>query len=355
MTIPNKLLQLLISLVLTAMLAGDMSAQRNMRLFVPGTFSIGLNFAKIELDAGTDWLQKPGSAGHLQTGIGVRFKERIGLMVQGGIFFDAYSFIKPNAEYAITSYSTNFNSTLFGLIPIKSNPHALLHIGMSAGLIQFGPAILERDEPQFKAVTRSFGPSSISLNPEIGLTKLFKRSYFDMLLTYQYLLRDTHSFEIKLTDSDGDFIARGKGDYFGIILRYGHDIAGHQEPAMNVEPAPAEANEFAQREGTINQRITVKNRSVKLLLYDSGEEDQDSISVAVNGQYVLVKHELRKKPHLVKVRLSKGKNQIVIFAHNLGRVPPNTSKCELRSGLRKFTFGISTDDAHNEVIEVVVD
>ena len=72
--------------------------------------------------------------------------------------------------------------------------------------------------------------------------------------------------------------------------------------------------------------VIVDKDSFLLEVWDHREEDGDSISLFINGKWILQHKELTNKKQTVWVHVEPdGDNVLVLYAHNLGRVPPNTA------------------------------
>ena len=66
----------------------------------------------------------------------------------------------------------------------------------------------------------------------------------------------------------------------------------------------------------------------KIHLWDSSQEDDDRVSLIINGQRVLDNEVMRSKEKVVHI-LQKGTNIIELVAENEGRAPHNTTRVEL--------------------------
>ena len=67
----------------------------------------------------------------------------------------------------------------------------------------------------------------------------------------------------------------------------------------------------------------------KIHLWDSSQEDDDRVSLIINGQRVLDNEVMRSKKKKVVHILQKGTNIIELVAENEGRAPHNTTRVEL--------------------------
>ncbi|MDF3078236.1 MAG: hypothetical protein K0S09_2125 [Sphingobacteriaceae bacterium] len=90
--------------------------------------------------------------------------------------------------------------------------------------------------------------------------------------------------------------------------------------------------------------IPVKKTMVTLAVADYLRSDYDTVSIYYNRHPVVERLHLRKKPAKFTIRLdrSAGLNEIVMYANNLGQVPPNTSTLTIDDGVKKETVIISS-------------
>ncbi len=329
-------------------------AQRDVRIYLPGTLTGGIGLARTDRDPGSFWIQEPGAAIMLNAGIGVRYLDKFGAHVTAGLVLNSYSFARPNVEYSIASYTTMAQATVYGWFPLSHRHHSHIHIGVAGARIGYGEDLLESEEEGFRVSAKSFGPSKYAIIPEIGAVKTFYRSHLAILLTYPYHLNRSDVLEFRIIDPQGGLTARSRAEFIGMHVRFAWDIYGYKDPPVPVLPAPPDNQEILARTETRNQRFTVRSRLATLYIADNGQEDQDSISVLLNGQYIVTNYELKREPGKFKLRLQPGMNTVTVVAHNTGQIPPNTSSCELRAGLRRYKFGISTDLQRNEVLMIEV-
>jgi len=72
--------------------------------------------------------------------------------------------------------------------------------------------------------------------------------------------------------------------------------------------------------------VEVKSRFVKISIKDYQKIDGDIISVYVNREQIIKQHRLTRAPIEKRVRLDRTASisELIIFAENLGRIPPNT-------------------------------
>ena len=75
------------------------------------------------------------------------------------------------------------------------------------------------------------------------------------------------------------------------------------------------------------RRIVVHDKKIKLNIYDNGIIDGDTISIYYNGRSILKNKGLTANPLVVEIELDENitLHSIVLFAENLGSIPPNTA------------------------------
>ena len=93
--------------------------------------------------------------------------------------------------------------------------------------------------------------------------------------------------------------------------------------------------------------------SVKVQLYDNGEIDGDSVSLYLNGELILAHQKLLAEPKTLWIPIDKNLpvNKLVLFAENLGRLPPNTALMEITIKGKIYNVFLSTDYTHNAMVE----
>jgi hypothetical protein len=96
----------------------------------------------------------------------------------------------------------------------------------------------------------------------------------------------------------------------------------------------------AQTNGRVNKeisRIVVSDRKIKLEVYDNGTIDGDTVSIFYNGKMIMSHQRLSSKPIEIDLLLDENTSlhSIVLFAENLGSIPPNTALIILTTASKK--------------------
>lgn len=109
---------------------------------------------------------------------------------------------------------------------------------------------------------------------------------------------------------------------------------------------------FEQRKKNILKTIPIKNETFTVDFYDNGEIDGDSISVFYNGKLLLSHKRLSNKPITLTLSPDPDKpiNELVMYAENLGEIPPNTALMIVHDGDNRYEQRIESDLGRNGTI-----
>jgi len=110
-----------------------------------------------------------------------------------------------------------------------------------------------------------------------------------------------------------------------------------------------------KRKVTDHKRFEIESRYVILEIWDNAQVDGDTISLNFNGKWILENHGLAKGKERLFIKLEEGKeNEIIFFAKNVGRIPPNTTSITLIDGIGKEnTFEIISNLDENGAITLM--
>ena len=109
---------------------------------------------------------------------------------------------------------------------------------------------------------------------------------------------------------------------------------------------------YKKRNSELIKTIEIDNASFTVDLYDNGDIDGDSISLFFNGNLIISKKRLSDKALRLKLEVDKGKelNELIMYAENLGTIPPNTALMVVNDGDNRYEVRISSDLQKSGVI-----
>lgn len=119
-----------------------------------------------------------------------------------------------------------------------------------------------------------------------------------------------------------------------------------------------QSGQFEKRSSNIIKTIAVKQAQVKVDLYDNGEIDGDTVSVFFNGKLLLAHKKLTTRALSLSVDIDPSDNavnELVMYADNLGSIPPNTALMVVTDGDKRYEVRISSDLKKSGAIRFVHD
>jgi hypothetical protein len=108
------------------------------------------------------------------------------------------------------------------------------------------------------------------------------------------------------------------------------------------------------RESPVAATIPVRGTDTVLIeLYDNGEIDGDSVSLYLNNELLLQHLRLTAEGKILLVPIDKSLpvNKLILFAENLGKLPPNTALMEVTVHGKTYHLFLSTDYKRNASVE----
>jgi hypothetical protein len=105
------------------------------------------------------------------------------------------------------------------------------------------------------------------------------------------------------------------------------------------------AQNLTARNTVLQQTIYFKSDSLQLSLFDNGEVDGDTVSVLMNGKIIFAKERLSTTAvrQTFAIDPSADSIQLVMYAENLGSIPPNTGLLVVRDGKDIYEIRFSGD------------
>lgn len=120
-----------------------------------------------------------------------------------------------------------------------------------------------------------------------------------------------------------------------------NDTLSSLQRAMNIQ----------KREKEVVQNVIVDTSNIKIELYDNAEIDDDTVSVFLNNTLLLHKKRLTDKPLVLNISAFPNTDyELMMYAENLGKIPPNTSLMVITAGKKKYEMRISSNEQKNAVV-----
>jgi len=117
--------------------------------------------------------------------------------------------------------------------------------------------------------------------------------------------------------------------------------AGAPPSDLAAKPAGVAGYEKNQgREVDVIRVLEVKNKTVRIRVWDNGTVDGDICTLFLNGEIILKNYRVTRQKHETIVTLDKPVNYLILHAINLGKISPNT-------------IAVSVDDGTGEQVVMV--
>jgi WD40 repeat protein len=130
----------------------------------------------------------------------------------------------------------------------------------------------------------------------------------------------THSTTIKTLAIENTGLFIYTGDENGVIKIW-------KLPAKTPSTLPTKIPPLPNTNAVIfpQGQIKVRDSTVQIAFWDDQQVDNDTISVFCNGKWILRNARIDKIKKVVNIALEYGDNELIVYAHNLGEIPPNTA------------------------------
>lgn len=93
-----------------------------------------------------------------------------------------------------------------------------------------------------------------------------------------------------------------------------------------------------------SQSVEVRSSTLDIYVWDDEREDGDTISLNLNGEWILSNYMITGERKKLTVSLNSEKpNYLVLYAHNLGRLPPNTAVVSFHDGKEERKLTVESD------------
>jgi hypothetical protein len=127
------------------------------------------------------------------------------------------------------------------------------------------------------------------------------------------------------------------------------DARPEEKKSLPTNPVASNEPAVAPRKTDVIRRISFGADSIVISLYDNGEVDGDTVSILLNGKVILSRQGLTEKAITKTIYASDigDSSELVMFAENLGRIPPNSGLLVIQSGYERYHVQFSGDLQHS--------
>ncbi len=129
-----------------------------------------------------------------------------------------------------------------------------------------------------------------------------------------------------------------------------------QKAQENVVASPPPLrNTFNGRKISYVNELVVSSPKIQINLWDHGRKDDDIVSIYLNGEAVVSEYYLTYRKKTFDLDLDTTQvNDLFLYAHNLGRFPPNTVSIEILDGKTSENIVLNSDLKSCEAVAIKV-
>jgi Concanavalin A-like lectin/glucanases superfamily len=104
-----------------------------------------------------------------------------------------------------------------------------------------------------------------------------------------------------------------------------------------------------KRDNELMKEFTVDHDSISVTLYDNGIVDGDTITLVYNDSILTTHKMLTEKPltFWIKIKPGNQRNELQMYAENLGSIPPNTALMVIYDGTKRYEVNIKSTEKTN--------
>jgi hypothetical protein len=137
------------------------------------------------------------------------------------------------------------------------------------------------------------------------------------------------------------------------LTKLNTESAKPASPGSKTFPSPG--LQFEKRDNTVLKTIEVETSDIKIDMYDNGEVDGDSVSLFLNGKLVIARKKLTTQAITLHIPMDdlEEENELVMYAENLGTIPPNTALMVITDGSKRYEVRITSDLQKSGTIKFV--
>ncbi len=111
---------------------------------------------------------------------------------------------------------------------------------------------------------------------------------------------------------------------------------------------------FLPRVKELVKTLLLDTSRISIEFYDDAVVDGDTISVFINNKLILYHQGLSEKPlHLLFTANPGAEYELVMYADNLGTLPPNTALMVVTAGARKYEVFLSSSEQKSAAVKFI--
>jgi len=108
-----------------------------------------------------------------------------------------------------------------------------------------------------------------------------------------------------------------------------------------------------QRSKELVKTFLIPTSEIRLDFYDNAEIDNDTITVLLNGRLLLYRKMLTAHPQTITLNAFPNTDyEVVMYADNLGSIPPNTALLVITAGVKKYEVRLASSEEKSASVKL---
>ena len=224
---------------------------------------------------------------------------------------------------------------------------------------------LQQDHAEIKGIGKQVELSKIndtqSINSSFSIGGSFNGQYLVYDMQEVIFLKSSNGqclshCEYKLRETPSKYQFIGACNRNGIFYKNKQYFSNHmacQSPART-QVIFEKAKDINGRKTEMVESLRVKGSKVTIHIWDNDKVDGDIISLNLNGEWLLKNYRLTKQVKTITFDLPEDSNELILYAENLGAMPPNTAAISIWNGNKKLkTLQLNSDKGKSEGIQLL--
>ncbi|HRH68426.1 MAG TPA: hypothetical protein PLB89_02860 [Flavobacteriales bacterium] len=285
----------------------------------------------------------------LRTELGASFtyRDRVMLSVNGGLGLSGYAMRLDTMAYSIYHGTRNAEARLgWHTLPQRNVPQQW-SFALGYGFTFQRADDKSTDRDGFNSLTVAPQLARPYLTAELGRFTATGRDRYEICVRFVKHLPPMPAWTNTSSFNGTTVTSEASDDHLALLMRY------HLGSRKDLEPLPVHDTIRVPAAMDALPTMACKRQRVTLKLWDDAEMDGDTVSVLLNGEPALVRHNLAHKPVKLRLDLHYGQNCVQVVAHNEGRIAPNTARGIIRRGKGREVLLIKTDRSKGEMLYLV--
>jgi hypothetical protein len=259
------------------------------------------------------------------------------------------SVVMANLKRKYTLFINKKNTSLSGTSNFKSREMGLEIRSELIGTVDaIAHTMTISDEDMYVTNSDGYHPSKRIYNPDYTEVQGYYRDRNNThTYNWQYTFDDAHEY-LKL-----EIAQRFGNSLFAkwIVFQRPKKSAKNtdHEKGFSIKHDSTFIHPVTVRKDMVFQEIVTDTDSIKIDLYDVGDIDGDSVSLFLNGK-LIASHQLLKASAItfnIVLDRTLPENKFVLFAENLGSIPPNTAFMVITVGKKEYRLNMQSDEKTN--------